>query len=80
MVSTDHFRQELVMQLRRAAEEGAITIVVTSTDLCRSIRNASNSMDACFEAMQAEIKPGDVVLDQSRSNAMAIRYLLPRPG
>jgi UDP-N-acetylmuramate-alanine ligase len=68
------------MQLRRAAEEGATTIVVTSTDLCRPIRNASNSMDACFEAMQAEIKPGDVVLDQSSGNAMAIRYLLPRSG
>ena len=68
------------MQLRRAAEEGATTIVVTSTDLCRSIRNASNSMDACFEALQAEIKPGDVVLEQSSGNAMAIRYLLPRPG
>jgi hypothetical protein len=68
------------MQLRRAAEEGATTIVVTSTDLCQSIRNANNSMDACFEAMQAEIKPGDVVLDQSSGNAMAIRYLLPRPG
>jgi hypothetical protein len=79
VVSTDHFRQELVMQLRRAAEVGATTIVVTSTDLCRSIRNASNSLDACFEAMQAEIKPGDVVLDQSSGNAMAIRYLLPRP-
>jgi len=80
VVSTDHFRQELTMQLRRAAEEGATTIVVTSTDLCRSIRNASNSMDACFEAMQAEIKAGDVVLEQSSGNAMAIRYLLPRPG
>ncbi len=80
MVSTDHFRQELIMQLRRAAEEGATTIVVASTDLCRQIRNAGNFMDACLEAMQAEIKPGDIVLDQSSGNAMAIRYLLPRPG
>ena len=80
MVSTDHFRHELVTQLRRAAEDGATTVVITSTDLCRSIRNANNSMDACYEAMQAEIKPGDVVLDQSSGNAMAIRYLLPRPG
>ena len=80
MVSTDHFRHELITQLRRAVEEGATMLVVASTDLCRSIRNANNSMDACFEAMQAEIKPGDVVLDQSSGNAMAIRYLLPRPG
>lgn len=67
------------MQLKRAAEEGATMVVVTSSDLCRSIRSASYFMDACFEAMQAEIKPGDVVLDQSSGNAMAIRYLLPRP-
>jgi hypothetical protein len=80
VVSTDHFRHELITQLRRAAEEGATTVVVTSADLCRSIRNANNSMDACYEAMQAEIKPGDVVLDQISGNAMAIRYLLPRPG
>jgi len=25
-------------------------------------------------------KLGDVVLDQSSANAMAVRYLLPRPG
>jgi hypothetical protein len=80
VVSTDHFRHELITQLRRAVEEGATMLLVTSSDLCRSIRNANNSMDACFEAMQAEIKPGDVVLDQSSGKAMAIRYLLPRPG
>jgi hypothetical protein len=80
VVSTDHFRHELITQLRRAVEEGATMLVVTSTDLCRSIRNANNSMDACFEVMQAEIKPGDVVLDRSSGNAIAIRYLLPRPG
>jgi hypothetical protein len=80
VVSTDHFKQELISQLRRAAEQGAPTVVVTSTDLCRSIRNANNFMEACYEVMQSEIKPGDVVLDQSSGNAMAIRYLLPRPG
>jgi len=37
-------------------------------------------MDACFEAMQAEKKPGDVVFDQGSGNEMAIRYLLPRLG
>jgi len=37
-------------------------------------------MDACYEAMQAETKPDDVVLKQSSGNAMAICYLLPRPG
>jgi len=80
VVSTDHFRHELITQLRRAAEQGATTVVVTSTELCRSIRNANNSIEACYEAMQAEIKPGDVVLDQSGGNAMAIRYQLPRSG
>jgi hypothetical protein len=80
VVSTDHFRHELTTQFRRAVEQGATTIVVASTDLCRSIRNANNSIDACFEAMQAEMKPGDVVFDQGSGNEMAIRYLLPRLG
>jgi cysteine synthase len=32
-------------------------------------------MDAYFEAMQAEIKPGDVVLDQSSGNTARPGYV-----
>lgn len=78
MVSADHFRYELIAQLRRAAAEGATTIVVTSAELCRSIRDASHSSQACCEAMQAEIKPGDTVIEQT--SGMTVRYLLPRTG
>jgi hypothetical protein len=57
LVSVDHFRYELITQLRSAAVQGATTIVVNSTELCRSLRNANHSTHACCEAMQAEIKP-----------------------
>jgi hypothetical protein len=80
LVSVDHFRYELIAQLRSAAAQGAITIVVNSTELCRSIRNANHSTHACCEAMQAEIKPGDVVIEQKSGTGMTVRYLLPRTG
>jgi hypothetical protein len=80
VVSTDHFRHELISQLRRAAAGGATTTVVTSAGLCQSIRDAGHSTQACCEAMQAEIKPGDVVLNQSSGTGMTVRYLLPRPA
>jgi hypothetical protein len=38
MVSIDHFRQELHIQLRRAATEGRIDILINSGELCRTIR------------------------------------------
>jgi UDP-N-acetylmuramate-alanine ligase len=78
VVSIDHFRYELIGQLRRAAAEGAKTVVVNSAELCRSIRNANHSSQACCEAMQAEVKPGDTVLVQSSGSGMTVRYLLPR--
>jgi UDP-N-acetylmuramyl pentapeptide synthase len=81
LVSTDHFRQELVAQLRSAAAQGATKIVITSGELWQSIRMASRSTQACCEAMQAEVKPGDVVLvEQDSGSGMTVRYLLPRTG
>jgi uncharacterized protein YcbK (DUF882 family) len=80
LVSVDHFRYELITQLRSAAAQGATTIVVNSTELCRSIRNANHSTHACCEAMQAEIKPGDVVIEQKSGTGMTVRYQLPRTG
>jgi hypothetical protein len=81
VVSIDHFRYELISQLRRAAEQGATKILITSDELCQSIRMGKASTDACCEAMQAEMKPGDVLLvEQSSGAGMTVRYLLPRPG
>jgi len=79
MVSADHFAQELRSQLKNAAEQGATTIVITSAKLCRSIPMGNRSTPACCEAMQAEVKPGDVVLvEQNSSSGMTVRYRLPR--
>ena len=78
MVSVDHFKYELIAQMRSAAAQGATKIVVNSTELCRSIRKGSYSTQACCEAMEAEIKPGDVVIEQRGGTGMTVRYLLPR--
>lgn len=78
MVSTDHFRQELVAQLGRAAHAGRIDVLINSGELCRSIREGFESASCC-DAMQAEFKPGDTVLpDRSNGVGMTVRYLLPR--
>jgi hypothetical protein len=52
----------------------------TSDELCQSIRMGKASTDACCEAMQAEMKPGDVFVEQRSGAGMTVRYLLPRPG
>jgi hypothetical protein len=78
LVSVDHFRHELLMQLRDAADQGGTTIVITSGELCKNIRMGSSSTQACCEAMLAEVKPGDVVLVSSSGAETIIRYRLPR--
>jgi hypothetical protein len=81
MVSADHFAHELRTQLRSATEQGATRIVITSTELSRSVRLGGSSMDACCQAMLDELKDGDVVLRDKGSGAgMIVRYLLPRSG
>jgi hypothetical protein len=54
MVSTDHFRQELVVRLTRATRIGLLEISVNSAELCRSIKNGSASSAFCHDAMEAE--------------------------
>jgi hypothetical protein len=79
MVSIDHFAHELRTQLKRAAEQGATNILIRTSELCRSVRMGTSSMDAGCDAMQNEIKPGDVVvLDRNSGAGMTVRYLLPR--
>jgi hypothetical protein len=80
LVSFDHFAHELILQLRRAEEQGATTIEITSSGLCSCIRKAGNWTEACCEAMQAEVKPGDdVLVELGRGSGMTVRYRLPRP-
>ena len=79
MVSTDHFRHELLAQLGRAATQGRIDVLINSGELCRSISNGNYSSVACCDAMQGEFKLGDtLLLDRSNGAGMTVRYLLPR--
>ena len=79
MVSTDHFRHELLAQLGRATTQGHIDVLVNSGELCRSIPRGHSSSASCCDAMQAEFKLGDtMVLDRANGAGMTVRYLLPR--
>jgi hypothetical protein len=79
MVSTDHFRQELLAQMGRAATHGRIDILINSGELCRSIsREVLQTICSC-DAMEAEMKPGDtMLLDRTSGAGMTVRYRLPR--
>ena len=79
MVSTDHFRQELMAQLDRAAVYGRIDVLINSGELCRSIPTGSSWTAYCCDAMEAEMKAGDaLVLERVNGAGMTVRYLLPR--
>jgi hypothetical protein len=79
MVSTDHFRQELLAQLERAATYGRIDILINSGELCRSISRENVHATHSCDAMESEMKPGDtMLLDRTNGAGMTIRYLLPR--
>ena len=79
MVSIDHFRQELLVQLRRAATEGRIDILINSGELCRTIPGSCSWSASCCDAMQEELKLRDtLVLDRTNGPGMTVRYLLPR--
>jgi hypothetical protein len=79
MVSTDHFRQELLAQLDRAATGRRVNVLINSGELCRCIPMGSVSSKACCDAMQAEFKHGDtIILDRTSGAGLTVRYLLPR--
>jgi hypothetical protein len=79
LVSTDHFKHELSTQLRSAAAQGGTAIVITSGELCKNIRMGNNWTQACFEAMQAEVKPGDDIL-VSVSSGPGVVSAMPSPS
>jgi hypothetical protein len=82
MVSTDHFRQELLAQMSRAFKGGLIDVLINARELHRSLGGYPGSlqwMPSCCGAMQAELKPGDTLLVERASDAgMTVRYRLPR--
>jgi hypothetical protein len=81
MVSIDHFRQELLAQMGSAARQGATDVLINSGELCRSLRRFTGNLGlvCCHDAMQAEMKPGDILLIERPNGAgMTVRYVLPR--
>ena len=82
MVSIDHFKHELVAQMGRAFESGAANVLINAPALHRSVGGrpgSSHGMPACCDAMEQEMKPGDLLLVERSSKAgMTVRYFLPR--
>jgi hypothetical protein len=81
LVSTDHYRHELLAQLSRAAKQGHINILINSDELRRALRTFADTAgrDACCDAMRDEIRLGDVLLvKRTNSGEMTVRYRLPR--
>jgi len=78
MVSVDHFAYELRHQLSKAAANGANEVLLTCHELCLSVRSGTAWLNACCEAMEQEIREGDVVVQDRSGHGMAVRYRLPR--
>ena len=82
MVSTDHFRQGLLAQMARASHGGLIDVLINSGELYRSLGGypgSTHGLPFCCDAMEAEMKPGDVLLlERTNGVGMTVRYLLPR--
>jgi hypothetical protein len=81
MVSTDHYRHGLLAQLGRAAKQGHINVLINSAELCRALRTftGTTGLNACCDAMQDEIRLGDVLLLERKNGAgMTVRYRLLR--
>lgn len=66
----------------RAAHVGQVDVLIISGELHRSLGGYPGSkegMSSCCDAMQAEMKPGDILLiERSNGAGMTVRYLLPR--
>jgi hypothetical protein len=66
----------------KATANGAIDMLANSGELCRSLGGypgSAHGMPASCDAMQAEMKPGDILLVACVNGAgMTVRHLLPR--
>ena len=82
MVTMDLFRQGLRAQMERATHHGRIDVLINSGELYRSLGGypgSTHGMPFCCDAMEAEMKLGDVLLIERANGAgMTVRYLLPR--
>jgi hypothetical protein len=84
MVSYDHFRQELLAQMERSQKRGAVNVLINSAELQAALGEFPSpdaKMPACCDAMEKEMKPGDILLvERSHGAGMTVRYFLPRYG
>jgi hypothetical protein len=64
MVSIDHFGRELGAQISRAATSGATDALINSPDPCGSIPKGNCAAESCCDAMQGEMKAGDILLNE----------------
>ena len=79
LVSFDHYQHELHNQLQRASERGAKSIVVSAAELNLAVGGSSQFMESCFEALKAEIGPGDdVLVALDAGPGFSVRFTLPR--
>ena len=83
MASDDYFRQEIHMQMRRAAGWGARAVVINARDLHSAFGDflEPKHQPRCCDVMEQEMTDGDVVvLDKSDADGLTIQYQLPRAG
>jgi hypothetical protein len=78
----DLFRKGLLEQMKRATRHGRIDVLINSGELYRALGGypgSTHGMPFCCDAMEAEMKLGDVLLIERANGAgMTVRYLLPR--
>ncbi|MEH2483204.1 hypothetical protein V1282_006561 [Nitrobacteraceae bacterium AZCC 2146] len=74
MASIDHYGHALHVQLSQATKRGAKHFTITSTELHSALNGRSEVNDECWNAMEAAMMPGDVIIDR-----VTVRYVLPRP-
>jgi hypothetical protein len=81
MVSDDYFRQEIYMQMQRAASWGAKAVVINARDLHSAFGDflEPKHQPRCTDMMEQEMTEGDVVVaDKSDTDGLTIQYQLPR--
>jgi hypothetical protein len=82
VVSTDHFRNEILLQFELASAQGQQRLILGSDKLNRAVTKLPVFdlwMIFCRNAMRAEMVTGDcLIFDDSKKTLLTIRYELPR--
>ena len=81
MAVLDPFRQELHIQMRRAAGRGANAVVINARDLHSALGDflGPKHQPSCCDVMEQEMTEGDLVIaDKSAAAGLTIKYQLPR--